>query len=214
MSTVTLPSAASVSPKKSQGSKTSTTAERARLSRTRETQLKGLAWTGGEILGSMAAATAIAGYKADDLGLFNDRVDARLVAGAGALVYGLWNEKKTNVHAVNVGLGILGSWLYDKAHAFGVNQAAKSEDKAADKAAEKAAEKAAAVTPPVVPAATEPTPGIVLGYVGGADERKARRLERINRRLGKLKEKQGEIDEVSVPRWAVKPAYWAKHGQL
>jgi hypothetical protein len=110
-------SRSSSSKKKTTTRKTSTTKRRLGLAAGRTKQITQAAITTGEIVGSGAAASALAGWRGN-AGLKLGPVDGRLIAGLGAMVAGMWN-KTTNAHLVNIGIGVLGSWVHEQAFEMG-----------------------------------------------------------------------------------------------
>ena len=83
-----------------------------------------------EFAGATALASAVNGFQAGrksdlQVGYGDYKVDGRLVAGLGALIFAMWKSGQTNSHALNIGTGFLTSWAADKATVYGHDMGAK-----------------------------------------------------------------------------------------
>lgn len=158
----------------------------------------------GEVLAATAAASGLRAYRAER----GEKVDiagydARLVAGGLGLAAAYYKPSaKWATHVERIAAGVLISYASD----FG-------EDKGVEYAAGSAPAAAPAVT--AAPAAA----GVVIGQIGvgafGGGKRLQRRIDRTERKLGKV---QGRLSQdadpaqtVTVPVSAVKPEYVRKY---
>lgn len=125
----------------------------------------------GKVVLPGAAASAAHGFFGDKIKFFGGKVDARLLAVAGALAYKQFGKPSASVSdmVTKGAIGVLGSWLNEQAFDVG------------------AAQQAPAVVP-AVPA----TEGMVIGNVYGAPQTGAfwqSAEKRLARKLAKAKKK-------------------------
>ena len=167
-----------------------------------------------EFAGATALASAVSGFqtgRAATPGTFIDgiqvgygdyKVDGRLVAGLGALIFAMWKSGQTNPHALNIGTGFLTSWAAEKSFVYGHGMGEKMAARTA--------------TPPAPESTAVPAAGIVIGRMSEAREarhaakeageshkevRQAGRSARIAHRIEKLEGRRAKLggDSAEAP---------------